>query len=248
MAANDSLTKLTELLDKESYTRTELYDVIFRVFPTYTENSCNWVIGSLIQSGILYACGKGVFARCREAWNPKFDKQVSALNEAMRKEFPLEAFAVLDSGTLNDLAGMAGGQDFLLIETSKRNLFPTYLWLREKWKNEVMITPTQRELDYYLKPGNIILKPLFSKSPCREDGCFALEKLIVDLFADRTILSLYPQVDFTESVKKIISSKNVNISTCLSYATRRGIHNEIAALLKKGCNPKTWRKIGGETR
>ena len=236
---------IADSLTDEVYSRLALYDLIFRFYPAYTSSSCDWVIGSLTKRGVLRALGNGYYAKAKATWEFPVPSRRLKIVQKLVAEFPGSSFACIDSGIVNELSGMVGGEDWFLIETSKRDIFPVYMRCRELSKADVLLTPSEHELNYYLKPGSIIISPLFSKSPCRDNGLFTIEKLIVDLMEERLIGYLYPRVSFDEKLIEIIRQYNVNLITCINYARRRKATKRVVDLLRAAL-PKECEEVIAE--
>ena len=239
-------TFIIDSLTEEVYSRTKLFDLIYRFYPAYSESSCNWIIGSLVACGALSPLGGGFFAKPKKTWSLPLGKADESLLRKLRDAFPVAEIAALPSEVVNSMVEMDGGDEFFLIEISKRDLFPCYMKIRDLTKRDVLITPTAHELSFYMKPDAIILKPLFSKSPIAANGAFTLEKLLVDLFCDKTISILYPGVDFCGSVSNILKEFNVNLTTLLNYAKRRKILDAILPIVKQNVSVEIWQAIGGK--
>lgn len=231
-----------EITDKV-YSRLDLYDLIYRFFPTYNVNSCNWVIGVLCQRGIINPLGKGYFQKGKPEWTYELSAEQSRIASKLISEFPYTEFTIIPSKAINALLGMFGGDDCLIVEVSKRDLFPCFMKLREITKRDVLLTPSAHELSYYMKPGAIVLIPLFSKSPIKENGRFCLEKLVVDLYCDRLFSNLYPHIEFNEICGNLIKENNVNITLLLNYAKRRRCRDEIERDLRGVLSNEIYEKL-----
>lgn len=218
-------------LTERVYSRAELFDLVYRWFPAYSENSCNWLIGLMCKEGVLRALGGGYFGLAKQEWDPKASSRYEKAMGQLVSEMPFTEISFIDTKALNEMSMMAGGPDCLILGVSKKDLFPAYMKLREIYKRDVLLTPTQHELNFYMKPEAIILRPLFSKSPCNADGRIALEKLLVDLYADRMIDWLYPGVNFEDSMRENVSQYNVNLFTTMNYAKRRRVYSQVRDFL-----------------
>ena len=228
----DQTSVISELLTKELYSRTDLYDLIFRCFPTYNENSCNWIIGMLCKKGVLFPVGKGFFQRGKLEWAAKLEGPCGKAVQKTIAEMPNLKASFINLNYVNDMCGFENGPDCSILEVDKGNLFPAYMKLRESYRKDVLLTPTEHELNFYMRPGAIILKPLFSKAPAKRDGTICIEKLIVDLIADRTYRWLYPDVDFDDSIREFASQYFVNYSHLNHYAKRRRCEELITDILE----------------
>ena len=238
---DDVFEILKSWIEERTYSRPELNDLIYRLYPGYNEASCNWIIGELCARAAIAPIGNGYFVPAKKDWAFSLpDKQEKTL-ETLRKEFPYSSFSVASSTVIDGLMGQESSMEYLLLQVGKHDLFPCYMRLRELSKQEVLISPTSRELSFYLRPKSIIVTPLFSKSPCQKDGHITIEKLLVDLFAERLFKSLYVYDVNKEILSKTISEYNVNIITCLNYAKRRRCYQEIKELLMEATPSYYWK-------
>ena len=228
----ERLDRIVDAMTDEIYSRLALYDIIYRFFPAYTPSSCDWVIGTLKQQGYIRALGNGFYAKGKGQFQMELQPGNKKILTRLLVEFPFSQFACIETNFVNEQLGMEGGDNCFIVEVTKRDLFPCYMKLREWSKRDVLITPTSHELDYYMKPNAIVLKPLFSKSPVRKDGLFCIEKLLVDSVSDKLFDCLYPHVDIAENLLNIIRSNNVNVITTYNYAKRRRCEAEIRSLLR----------------
>lgn len=243
--ASDRFDFLGLLLEERPYSRIDLYDLIYRYYPAYTPESCDWVIGTLRERQIIAPIGKGYYVRAKKRWTPFITKKNQAILSKLKESLPNLSLSCIHTQTINELSEMAGGDDCFIIEVSKAQLFPAYLKLRELTKKNILLNPNERELMFYLKPDSIILKPLFSKSPSTLDGSFSIEKLFVDLLCDRLFQALYPGVDFSTELKKIVNEYDFNLGTALNYAARRKCKEQASGILFEAL-PEAYIVIEGE--
>ena len=237
---------IVEALGEGVYTRLGLYDVIYRYFPSYASTSCDWVIGTLKGKGQLRSLGNGFYAKGKTTWRYEINQNQQKTLDKLMREFPNTQVSFINSQIVNEIVGNSGGMEWSFLAVDKRDLFPFYMRLRELTKKDIMLTPTAHELSYYLRPGAIILVPLFSKSPCEKNGLFSLEKLIVDFYADRVFLNMFPGAEFEEKLMQILRIYNVNIITTINYAKRRRVEDKIRLLFERA-TPEEYRRVtGGE--
>ena len=240
---DESFETLGSWIEERTYSRPELNDLIYRLYPAYSESSCNWVIGELCSRGIIAPIGNGFFVPAKEDWAFELPQRQEKILEILRKEFPYSSFALTNSAVIDAFMGQESAMEYLLFQVDKRDVFPCYMRVRELSKQEVLISPTSRELSFYLKPKSIIVTPLFSKSPSQKDGHITIEKLLVDLFAERLFQSLYVYEANKEILREYINKYNVNLITCLNYAKRRRCQKEIKELLVEATPSYYWNRF-----
>ncbi len=243
---NEKYELLKKQIDDRVYSRTDLYDLIYRFFPNYSVESCNWVIGRLVQEGFIRKLGKGYFKRPKEFYvfqePPKYRNEIRSLSSFMGES----DLALIPGVEINKLTGEGHDYDFLLVEVPKNVLFPCYMDLRSKTKKEILLNPSPEEFLFRYRPGCIVLRTLFSKSPCLSTSFFSVEKLIVDLLADHFIRTLYSGADFEESAQELLKSNNVNLSVLINYGKRRKVDAEILGLAATACPLEAKYVLGGD--
>ena len=238
---NDRYDELISLMGKGIYSKDEMCDLIYRVFPSYSYNSSLWVLGDLMRIGRISALGFGLYqASQKEEFHLELSDYEQCLFEMSKIEFPNSPSCIFSTAWLDSKLDLHGGPDITIIETEKDKVFGLYYLLHGKEKRGVMVEPKEHDLEMYFSPGNVVVKKLFSKSPVREDGSIRIEKLMVDLLSDRLIQYFYRGVDFAEFIQSLVQNYAVNYSTLLTYAKRRCVDNEIKSILKGVVSPNIW--------
>ena len=79
-----------------------------------------------------------------------------------------------------------------------------------------------------------------SEGPVRPDGTITLEKLIVDLFANKTLLKLLSKGDYPQALEEMFNKYQINESKLLRYASRRGKKEEIVKFISEKTNIKFY--------
>lgn len=224
---------LLKSIDEKPIPKEGLVDLIYREKPEYSYTSCLWVIGSLVSEGKLIDLGFGRFIKAK---HDKWEKRPVGKkgNDAILVAdscFQKTAFCIYETNWINDLTGMAGGEDALIVEVEKRDVFPFFMEWKKRYRSNVLLNPKDNELSTYFENGSVIIKPLFSKSPVQQNRTIRIEKAIVDLCCDKHIKYLYFGVNLLDISAKLVRAGNYNLSTVLNYAKRRNIYTEIRTLL-----------------
>ena len=229
--AMERFVEIDHLLQKDGYTRRQLFDLIQRYYPLYDDNSCSWVLGSLLERKVLYNAGYDAFFKKGNSF------EIEMPSSPLIKEI-ISALSRLDSGAkyscysperlnavLNDVAAI----DAIIFEVEKKWLYPLYLELKSKTKSSILLNPSDDEFARYYAEGCLILRPLPSKAPCK-GGRLLIEKLCVDLLKGEFDAS-FPLLEPEQAAMDLISSFDMNIKTMLSYAERRGVKTKAINLV-----------------
>ena len=93
-----------------------------------------------------------------------------------------------------------------------------------------------------VRPNSIVVKGLFSKAPTLRSGQLSLEKIIVDLLADPSFQSIFPNVDFRAIIGRVINRFDINLTTSYNYAKRRRVHGQLLSVFRDYL-PEEYREI-----
>ena len=77
---NSGYQNILDLMGQGIYSKDQLYDLVYRVFPDYSPNSCLWVIGELVSRHEITSIGYGLF---RKRILETFQTELSAKNKKL---------------------------------------------------------------------------------------------------------------------------------------------------------------------
>ena len=230
---NGQHENVISLLEDRLYTKDELLDLVFRVHPDFSYNSCQWVIGSLLQKGVIYSIGYGFYRLSKNRFvlapSEKPKAKVVRLTET---SFPHSNKAMFHTSLIERLSGKSLDRKATIIEIEKDQAFGMYYEMHDKFSERIMLDPNGKEIAMYFEDNSIIIRKLFSKSPCDSSGIISVEKLMVDLIADPLFNWLFPLDNWDELVADLVRDYDFKISTVMNYAHRRKCADFIAQLVK----------------
>ncbi|MCF6268648.1 MAG: hypothetical protein L3J41_02960 [Melioribacteraceae bacterium] len=186
----------------------------------------------MARNGIITRIGRGKYTLSKKRiYIPEISRRAKLLNGRLKKQFPFSSACLWDTSILNEFAIHQANKTFLLIEVEKEITQSVFYFLTEKGY-KVFIEPSKDIIDKYASRNNnyLIVKTLISEAPTQKVNninTVTLEKLLVDIFCDKTIFLAYQGNEmkriFSSAFKKYI----VNGSKLLRYANRRGRKKEI---------------------
>ena len=245
---DERFLEVTEAMGAAVFTEDQLYDLIYRLHPEYTPNSCVWVIGILVKNGMLSRLGFGLYRACAKplVWAQEgalFD----SISDFMAKNYPWEPYCFYSTRSLESSTGLKEAARAYFLEVPREITFPVYFGLLKALKGHLMVEPKQRELELYFSDETLIIKRLFSKSPIGKNGSPKLEKLLVDVTADPLLQHFYAAENIGDWAKANIQKYDINILTLLAYAKRRRCEDEVLAVLNDAI-PEHMTKIHQRTK
>lgn len=125
---------------------------------------------------------------------------------------------------------------FFLIEVERDSIESVFHFLKTSRYN-VFIEPSQEMFDNYILGENkvIIVKSLISEAPVQNItnlNTVTLEKMLVDIFCDKSIFSAYQGNEMKTIFTNAYSKYTVNENKLFRYANRRGQKEKLQDYIK----------------
>ena len=100
--------------------------------------------------------------------------------------------------------------------------------------NDLMYKPSGKDFSLYWTKDCIVISDLISETPILDNvpHSICLEKLLVDMYADKLISTTYSKAEFPDVLQLALSQYQVDKAKMLRYARRRNRRKEFAQLLE----------------
>jgi len=231
---------LQNYFKKNIFTRDELFHFYLSSDQELNKNTFAWRIYNLKRKGIIKQVGRGLYslvAKINYSIELSTDSEKIAKN--ISKHFAEITFCISDSNWINEFTSHQYSSNFTIVEIEKDFLESVFFNLKESTKN-VFLKPNETELDRYIADLDtaIILIPFITRSPIRklENQKFStptIEKLLVDIYTQKTPYLFLTKSEIEIIIQNVFRKYNINQTTLLAYAERRGKKNEIKNFLMK---------------
>lgn len=202
-----------------------------------SRTSLNWALVQLESRGELARIGHGVYAKSsKQRFDYSPGEDIKRLFESLKAEYPLAHFCIYGGDIFEPLQHHLSYNALTYVEADK--YLTETLFHRFKDAGQKVFHKPSKELfyDYVdLSSPAIIVKQLISGAPLNKGGKVpvpTVEKLLVDIRRDSDFDYLSEQ----ESLYMLTTAAdmyNINRSSLLRYAGRRGIREEFEADFKK---------------
>jgi len=109
-----------------------------------------------------------------------------------------------------------------------------FYYLKDKFPS-VLLAPSSEDIKRYSKNGTIIIDKLsyrYPKNQKQKNRC-SLEKLIVDMFSEKTIKSIVSQDDYSEALETMFERYKINETKLFSYAKARRVDRKIHSMINE---------------
>ena len=233
-----SYNQILDKLGHKKFNRDELLSEIRKINPDYKEDSLEKSLSRLIKSGRLIRVSKYNFIQ------PEYIKKIYsyesmnvtaiAAKACITNNFPLIDFILYEMVQLNEFINHQIGKNTIFIETEKDVEEAVFERLREE-HTSVLYFPKAEDFYRYSDSDSIIIKSLPSRYPKNslDKHGISIEKLIVDLLANKIINSSISRGDYPDALREMFSKYRVNEIKLFRYATIRRINKDLDALLNE---------------
>ncbi len=155
----------------------------------------------------------------------------------LKKRFPLITYCLWHTSVLKEFSHHIHAVDFILIEVDKETVSSIFYFIKESNKN-IFKKPSKEIIEDIVltTKDTIIIKPLISEAPLSILGDISvpsLEKILVDLFADKEIFYFLQGNELLNIFKNAMEKYTVNTDKLLRYAKRRNKNKEIREILNQ---------------
>lgn len=224
--------------NQHSFTTSDVYRFFSKTRPNIKKSTVNWRIYYLVQQGLLQRVGRGVYTLGKERqFAPSLPQNHQIVSSFLKKQFPLIAHSLWHTSALKEFAQHIPAVDFLLVEVERETVDSVFHILKELNKNTFKKPPQKMMEDFVLNFKNtVIIKPLISESPLQIINGISiprLEKILVDLFADKEIFYFLHGNELLNIFKNAIEKYTINSDKLLRYAKRRNKNKEIRKILNQ---------------
>jgi len=231
---NSMQDMFSSLKPKKIYTYQELLEIL-QSTKKRSVSSCRQTIETAIKNGSLIRAMRGQYMLCDKVY-PLYVYSLTAvgvkLQRLIKKAYPDIDFVIFELAQLNEFLNHQIGRNIIFIYVEKELTSFVFDTLKERFDN-VLINPNEELLHRYFSNDMIVIKPLITRTPRGKDRNIAgLEKILVDLVADKTIGGFIEKNELSNIYSDMTSRYFIDKAAVLSYAKRRNVAEKILELQK----------------
>lgn len=223
--------------NKPIFTRNELKDYIKTQNPTMKDSTFGWILYDLCQQHVIQKVAHNTF-KIFDNGSPLRDYSVDLSDDAnhildfLKKQFPLLNFIIWETRSYNEFANHQMTRNFIFIEVEKPLGESVFNTLHEQNNYTTLYKPSVKEITLYSGDVTVSVLPLTSEAPANGVNT-TLEKLLVDLFANKLLDRIVSRSDYPGIFEEAFSKYSINYNLLIRYARRRGKNTEIKTFIKE---------------
>lgn len=230
---------LSYFKDRKIITSKELLAFWRTQQPDLKETTFRWRLYELKHRGFLSTVGRGKYSLNEQR---KFAPDVSVggikpLANKLKKTLPYLKFCFWTTQWLHDFMIHQPSTAVVLLEVEEEAENSTFSFLQDR-DRFALIEPSPIEIERYILGSTahpIVLRPLIHDSPLTEESGVPipkLEKILVDLYVEKELFLPFQGKELANIYRNAFSVLNLNTTTLLAYAARRGKKAAILEFLR----------------
>lgn len=225
--------RLDDITEKDVYLRKELVDMLRNLKADLSDGTYNWILGRLVSDGQLIRQGYDTYRLSdgisKKEYRPDYSKDALSVMNDIQSKYPYVRFTVFETVLMNEFLNHLIANNTIFIQVEKESSIFIFRYLQEAGYQNVLYKPDVSDFDLYWAKGSIIVTDLISESPIRTDnpGEILLEKILVDMLADKLIATTFSKAELPDVFEQAVSRYNLDKVRMFRYARRRNRQDEV---------------------
>ena len=218
------------LRNNATYSESEIEDLIKAANPSVSDVKVKWILFDLQKTNTITRIGTKEYVTNGKPYSFDLSELSKTINSLLSSNYSKVDYIIWESAQLNEWMNFLLSKNIIFVEVENDLKGFIFSFLQENFgqNQTVLLSPSIDVLSRYIDNHPIVVKPLFSRSPKgKSDHKISIEKMLVDVFSDKLLVSMIGTNDREEIAKGIIKSYSINKTKTLAYAKRRKCQDEI---------------------
>ena len=228
-----------------TFRRKDVLNVVMKRYPDYNTGSFNRHFSRFISNGLIENVGRGLYVTvsdrtAKETYSYRSpSERFSEISSFLESEFPLADSIVCETVQLNEFFEHQTAENVIVVAVEKMLTEAVFERMKTKF-GSVMLSPGPEELRRYAEDGSVIIVKLTSRYPRNRTDrrAYSIEKLTVDIFAEKTIRSFFSAGDYPSALENIFGKYRINETALFNYARMRRIDAKIREMIERDTGVK----------
>ena len=192
----------------------------------------------LLENGDIYRVGRNSYHIAEDSkrnYSYQYSELSLDLAKKIEEQYPELDFRIFELVQLNEFVNhqIAHNVIFVSVESG----LGTYVFdsLKEQYTGKILLNPSVETFHQYWSDDMIIIKKLVSESPKGERDVWEtkLEKILVDLVADKLLLSCVSRGEYNNIFHQAFQDFYIDESKLFRYARRRNAKSKVLLHIDK---------------
>lgn len=234
---------LQDKMPDYAVSRKEILELLQESDPSFREGQLKRLLAYMIEASKIEHVGRNKYRKIMHPVNmARYENRYSEIAlhiiAIMQKEFPLVEYRIWELSWLNEFVNHQLGCNYIFLEVENDGCEFVFEKITTEFKGKVLLKPDQNQILRYGVNDSIIIERLVSESPKGRKYPYnlAIEKLIVDLFANKRLKEMISPGDYPAALESIFAIYEVDQVKMFRYARRRNKESELREFLKSRTN------------
>ncbi|MDR0198644.1 MAG: hypothetical protein LBI08_02760 [Methanomassiliicoccaceae archaeon] len=227
------------------FRRRDLLDALLKKYPNYNSGSFNRHLSRLLSKGLIENVGRDTYivaygGAAKETYSYKYpSERLSEVLSFLDSEFPLADFIVYETVQLNEFFDHQTAQNIVIVTAERTLTDAIFERMKEKFPS-VLLYPSPEDIRRYAESGSVIIDRLSSRYPKNraEKHGYSIEKLMVDIFAEKRIRSAFNAADYPSALENMFRRYRIDETGMFNYAKTRRVDAKIREMLRNDTDVK----------
>ncbi len=234
---------IQEKLPDYAVSRQEILELVQESDPFFRSGQMKRLLAYMIETSKIEHVGRNKYRKNTNTmklaqYENRYSETASQVIDVMLNEFPLVECRVWELAWLNEFVNHQIGCNYIFLEVENDGCEFVFERILTEFEGKVLLKPDQNQILRYGGNDSIIIERLISESPKgkKEPYNLAIEKLIVDLFANKRLKEMISPGDYPAALESIFNMYEVDQVKMFRYARRRNKESELREFLKSRTN------------
>ncbi len=220
--------------DDTIFSRKDLSNIAVKISTDFKETLLRNLLEKLLSDGQIIRIGRNQYQKKnfdenKNVYRNSYSKEAQIIVNWMQEKYPLLDYRIWELNWLNEFWNHQIAQNKIFIEVERMGYEFVYTDLNDEYEGKILLRPNEKELYRYAGPNTVIVDRLVSEAPKGnlEEYNMPLEKLIVDLFANKNLRSMVHIGEYAKAIAEMFDRYYIDQVKLFRYANRRHKKEEI---------------------
>ena len=234
---------ILDKINKDSFTRRDVFDAASSACDDFKESDMRNLMEAMLVGGSIVRIAHNRYVRkesSKQEYKPVYSDEAKKLIKDVKEKYPYLSFQVWEITWFNEFLNHLVAHNRIFLDVENDGCEFVYSSLADDYGGRMLLRPSVKELQYYIQTDSIIVERLVSESPKGRNDAYEvpIEKLIVEMFANKILMRMISKGDYPEALETIFEKYNVDQIKMLRYARRRNRKDELVNYIKEYTNIK----------
>ena len=219
---------LENLKGDRTYTRNDLIEIFRKENKELNDATFRWMLYNMQLAKRLFRVGYDEYTTSERdflpEYRPIYTEDVLKIENFLKEKYPELSFVMFESVVLNEFLNHQIAQNTIYVQVEKDLSTFIFDLLKQELGGMVLYKPNRAEFSRYWTRGCVVVLELISQAPLSSSQPheITIEKLLVDIIADKSIEATYSPAELPEIIRNIRENYRVDVKKMNRYAGRRG--------------------------